>query len=80
MSLSDEKIAEIRRISEIQQNTMVEAARSMVAVWKSQLDMALVTDDEEVVRQIVGRTPKPAYWDTNPGCVINNCVSPPKIM
>jgi hypothetical protein len=73
MSLSAEKIAEIRTLSEQQQNTMVEAARSTVAVWKSQLDMALVTSDEEVIKQIVSGNPKPAYLDHNTGCITNNC-------
>ena len=66
MALSTEEIAEIRRLSEQHQKNLTEAADRIATLWKSQLDIALATKDEDVVKGSLG--PKPAYFDANTNC------------
>jgi hypothetical protein len=70
MALTSEEIAEIRKLAETRQQTMLDASKNIVSLWKSQLDMALATNDEDLVREVLqsGNSMTPSYVDTNCSC------------
>jgi hypothetical protein len=75
VAIDKEKMDRIRAEAQKAHEAGLSMSKNMLTIWTAQLDMAIAMEDEEMVKQVL-RDPKPAWFDTNSGCVTNNCVKP----
>ncbi len=76
MALDKAKLDSIRAQAQKANEASMSVAQNMFTLWSAQLDMAIATEDEEMIKQLVAQQPKPLYLDWNCGC--GSGKAPPK--
>lgn len=67
MERNEEQLKKLRVVAESHAEAMMEASRSMTALWRSQVEMAIASGDEDKMVEVLGGG-ETGLWDNNTNC------------